>query len=67
MRETDLSDFNLAELKGLLHDIDREMKSRSLREVRAAREQIQVIAQRVGVSAEELLSAELKTPHGRTG
>ena len=67
MKQTDLSDFNLAELKGLLHDIDREMKSRKLREVRAAREQILAIAQRAGVSAEELLSTEVKTPNGRTG
>lgn len=57
MATIDLSGYNLAELKGLQHDIEREIKSRQHQDLQKAREQILAIAQEAGVSVEELLAA----------
>ena len=57
MANIDLSGYNLAELKGLQHDIEREIKSRQHQDLQKAREQILAIAQEAGVSVEELLAA----------
>jgi DNA-binding protein H-NS len=56
MAKTDLSNYNLAELKGLQFDIDKEIKSRQQDEVRKAREQILAIAQDVGVPVSALIA-----------
>jgi DNA-binding protein H-NS len=56
MAKTDLSNYNLAELKGLQFDIEKEIKSRQKDEVRKAREQILAIAQGVGVPVNALLA-----------
>lgn len=56
MKTVDLSNYSLAELKGLQHDIEREIKNRQHHEVRSAREKILAIAQAAGVSVDELLS-----------
>ncbi len=56
MAKTDLSNYNLAELKGLQFDIEKEIKSRQKDEVRKAREQILAIAQDVGVPVTDLIA-----------
>jgi hypothetical protein len=56
MAKTDLSNYNLAELKGLQFDIEKEIKSRQQDEVKKAREQILAIAHDVGVPVSELLA-----------
>lgn len=55
MMPVDLSDYNLAELKGLLFDVDQELRQRRLMEVQAAREQIAAIARAAGLSVDALL------------
>ncbi|MGZ4925331.1 MAG: H-NS histone family protein [Halobacteriota archaeon] len=57
MATIDLSGYNLSELKGLQFDIEKTIKDRQQDEVRKAREQIQAIAQGLGVSIEDLISA----------
>jgi len=57
MATIDLSGYNLAELKDLQHDIEREIKGRQHQDLQKAREQILAIAQEAGVSVEELLAA----------
>jgi DNA-binding protein H-NS len=64
MAKTDLSNYNLAELKGLQFDIEKEIKSRQQDEVRKAREQILAIAQDVGVPVAELIA---KASGGKNG
>lgn len=56
MAKVDLSSYNLAELKGLQSDIEKEIKVRQQQDVRQAREKILKIAQEMGVSIEELLA-----------
>lgn len=56
MAKTDLSNYNLAELKGLQFEIEKEIKSRQKDEVRKAREQILAIAQDVGVPVSALMA-----------
>jgi len=67
MKPVDLSSYNLAELKGLLHDIDKVIKLRQQQEVKSAREQILKIAQSSGVSIEELLAGTGKKPNASKG
>jgi DNA-binding protein H-NS len=64
MAKTDLSNYNLAELKGLQFDIEKEIKSRQQDEVRKAREQILAIAQDVGVPVADLIA---KAAGGKKG
>jgi DNA-binding protein H-NS len=67
MVNIDLSGYNLSELKGLQHDIDREIKNRQQQGLEKAREQILAIAQEAGVSLEELLSAgDRKLKNGKS-
>jgi DNA-binding protein H-NS len=67
MAAIDLSTYNLSELKGLQHDIEKEIKDRQQLEVRKAREQIFAIAQNLGVPVEELLADRVKnSKNGRT-
>ena len=40
MANIDLSGYNLSELKGLQHDIEKELKSRQHQDLQKAREQI---------------------------
>lgn len=56
MAKIDLAGYNLAELKGLQFDIEKEIKVRQNDEVKKARDQIQKIAQDLGVSVEELIA-----------
>jgi DNA-binding protein H-NS len=56
MAKTDLSNYNLAELKGLQFDIEKEIKARQQDELRKAREQILAIAQDVGVPVAKLIA-----------
>lgn len=60
MSMIDLSGYNLSELKGLLFDIEKELKGRQLNEVNKAREQVLAIAQNLGVSLEDLLGSTVK-------
>lgn len=56
MNTDDLSSYNFAELKGLLHDIDQEFRTRQKQELQKAREDILAIAQSAGLSIESLLA-----------
>jgi DNA-binding protein H-NS len=56
MAKTDLSNYNLGELKGLQFEIEKEIKSRQKDEVRKAREQILAIAQDVGLPVSALIA-----------
>lgn len=67
MTATDLSKYNLSELKGLQHDIEREIKNRQLDEVKKAREQILSIAQSVGLPIEQLLANAAKKARAEKG
>jgi DNA-binding protein H-NS len=55
MKAIDLSDYNLGELKGLLFDIDREIRERQRKEREQARERILAIAEHAGVTVDKLL------------
>jgi DNA-binding protein H-NS len=55
MATTDLSNYNLGELKGLHFELDKEIKIRQRQDVKKAREQILAIARNSGVSVEDLL------------
>lgn len=61
MANVDLSGYNLSELKGLQHDIEKEIKSRQHQDLQKAREQILAIAQEAGISVKELLASGQKT------
>lgn len=56
MAQIDLSGYNLSELKGLQHDIEKEIKGREQKDLKKAREQILAIAQEAGISVAELLA-----------
>jgi DNA-binding protein H-NS len=64
MAATDLSKYNLGELKGLQQDIEQEIKNRQQQEVKKAREQILSIAQSLGVSVEQLIAGAEKKGKG---
>jgi len=55
MAKTDLSDYNLGELKGLQFEVENEIRKRRLDEVNAARAQIAALAQSTGLSVDALL------------
>lgn len=56
MAQIDLSDYNLGELKGLQHEVQKEIKGREQQDVKKAREQILALAQKAGISVAELLA-----------
>lgn len=60
MANIDLSSYNLSELKGLQHDIEKEIKSRQQGDLAKARQQILSIAQEAGLSVDELLATGTK-------
>jgi DNA-binding protein H-NS len=65
MATTDLSGYNLGELKGLAFEVEKAIKDRQQDEVKKAREQITSIAQNLGVAVEDLLAgARGKTKSG---
>lgn len=55
MAAINLSDYNLAELKGLQFDVENEIKERQRQELGKAREQIRAIASEAGISVESLM------------
>jgi DNA-binding protein H-NS len=65
MANIDLADYNLSELKGLLFDIDKEIKARQGRALSEARERIRAIAEKTGLPTEELLAGGATTPRYR--
>jgi DNA-binding protein H-NS len=52
----DLSNLSIGDLRNLQDQIKQEMKKREHEEVQKAREQIQAIAQRVGLPLKELMT-----------
>ncbi|HEX8477734.1 MAG TPA: hypothetical protein VF663_05340 [Telluria sp.] len=62
MAKTDLSDYNLGELKGLQFEVENELRKRRLDEVNAARAQIDALAQGTGLSVDELLRNKAGKP-----
>ena len=58
MANIDLSNYNLAELKGLQFEVEKQIKARQQEEVKKAREQILALTRNLGVSVDELLSAK---------
>ena len=55
MATTDLSDYNLGELKGLQFEVDNEIRKRRRQEVDAARAHIAAIAQESGLSVDDVM------------
>jgi DNA-binding protein H-NS len=55
MRKIDLSDYNLAELKGLQLAVELEIRNRGLQERQRARAQIDAIARELGLSVQDVL------------
>jgi DNA-binding protein H-NS len=55
MATFDLSDYSLAELKGLLFDIDKEIHERQRQAREQARAQILSIADDAGIAVDKLL------------
>lgn len=55
MRDIDLSDYNLAELKGLQLAVALELRQRQLQQQHRAREQINAIARALGLSVRDIL------------
>jgi DNA-binding protein H-NS len=53
----DLSNLSIGDLRNLQDQIKQEMKKREQEEVQKAREQIQAIAQRVGVPLKDLITS----------
>ena len=62
MANIDLSDYNLGELKGLLFDIEQEIKARQGRALSEARERIRAIAEKAGLPTEALLAGGTAAP-----
>jgi DNA-binding protein H-NS len=62
MAKTDLSDYNLGELKGLQFDIENEIRKRRADEVNRAREEIMALAHGTGLSVDELLLNKVGKP-----
>jgi DNA-binding protein H-NS len=60
----DLSKLSIAELRKLQDDIKVQLKKRELADVANARDQIQSIAQRVGISLKELVATGTRTKTG---
>lgn len=60
MTNIDLSSYNLSELKGLQHDIEKAIKDRQEQGVQKAREQVLAIAKEAGVSLEMLFDGPAK-------
>lgn len=60
MANIDLASYNLSELKGLQHDIEKEIKSRQQGELENARQQVLAIAKGAGISIDELLTTGTK-------
>jgi DNA-binding protein H-NS len=61
MATFDLAQYNFGELKGLLFDIDQEIKRRQRGDIDAARARIHALAAEAGLSAADVLAlAKLK-------
>jgi DNA-binding protein H-NS len=56
----DLSNMSLGDLRNLQDQIKQEMKKREQQEVQQAREQIQAIAQRVGLPLKDLITTNAR-------
>ena len=67
MTNVDLSGYNLSELKGLQHDIEKAIKDRQQQDVQTARDQILAIARDAGISVEELLASSGKKANKGSG
>jgi len=65
MATIDLTDYTLAELKGLLFDIDKEIRTRQQQEVGKARERILAIARDAGLPTEQLVAGTVPKPRYR--
>jgi len=53
----DLSNMSVGDMRNLQEQIKQEMKKREVQDVQKAREQIQAIAQSVGMSLKDLIAA----------
>ncbi|WP_426174966.1 H-NS family nucleoid-associated regulatory protein [Massilia sp. TWR1-2-2] len=67
MAQIDLAGYNLGELKGLQHEIEKEIKSRGHQDVKKAREQIHAIAQEAGISIADLLDSAPRKAKSSSG
>lgn len=67
MSKIDLSGYNLAELKGLQFDVEKAIKERQSEEMKKARDQIQAIAQGLGISVQDLLAGSGQKSKGGSG
>lgn len=67
MATVDLSGYDLSELKGLQHDVEKAIKERQQQALQNAREQILAIAQEAGLSIQELLATSVKSARKESG
>lgn len=67
MSKIDLSGYNLAELKGLQFEVEKAIKERQNVEMKKARDQIQAIAEGLGVSVQDLLAGSGAKSKAGTG
>jgi DNA-binding protein H-NS len=58
MAPPDLSDYNLAELKGLQFAVEQEMKKRRHDELKQARAAIEALARELGMTVQDVLGRE---------
>jgi len=63
----DLSNMSAAELRGLQEQIKQQLKQRESQELAQAREQIQAIADSVGVPLKELIGTAVRAGKGGKG
>jgi DNA-binding protein H-NS len=67
MANVNLSSYNLSELKGLQHDVEKAIKDRQQQDVQTARDQILAIAKDAGISVDELLASSSKKANKGSG
>jgi len=60
----DLSNMSVGDMRNLQEQIKQEMKKREVQDVQKAREQIQAIAQSVGMSLKDLIAAGGRSSKG---
>ncbi|MDQ2822303.1 MAG: H-NS histone family protein [Pseudomonadota bacterium] len=58
MAPPDLSDYTLGELKGLQFDVAQEIRKRRHDELAQARAQIDALAERLGLTVQDVLSTK---------
>lgn len=61
----DLSNFSVAELRALQDQVSKQLKVVAQQDIAKAREEIQAIAQRAGISLQELVKSGVRANSGK--